>query len=67
VFDLSFVPDDMSFDDDPRLVQPFVNYRFSSHDSRDETAEDQLSGYKGIDFVTTVRKYSSSVLCHKAD
>ncbi|KAJ3857805.1 hypothetical protein EV368DRAFT_29427 [Lentinula lateritia] len=42
VFDLSFVPTDMTFEDEPR----------------DEATEDEGSAYKGVDFVTDALRHS---------
>ncbi|KAJ4486081.1 hypothetical protein J3R30DRAFT_3655351 [Lentinula aciculospora] len=42
VFDLSFVPDDMTFEDEPR----------------DEAIEDEGAAYKGVEFVTDALRHS---------
>jgi len=57
VFDLSFVPDDMSFDDECRYALCIVFGWVVSHLlwSRDEASDDPSINYKGIDFVTDVR------------
>lgn len=56
VFDLSFVPDGMTFDEDPRygevLPGSMSHHSFTSRDEADDTS---IGNYKGLDFSTDVR------------
>lgn len=56
VFDLSFVPDEMTFDDEFRCVPAIPSYE-PAHFSpgyRDEATEDINAPYKPLDFTTDV-------------
>ena len=56
VFDLSFVPDDMAFDDEPRFVSPLLTSNpLLTHVCSDEATDDLAVPYKGLEFVTDVR------------
>lgn len=57
VFDLSFVPDDMTFDDECRwgLSDHVLCFYISLYIFRDEATDDPDTNFKGVDFVTDVR------------
>lgn len=60
VFDLSFVPDDMVFDDEYRYASA-SRRSLEANLCRDEATEQDLnSNYKGLEFVTDVSGYSTS-------
>jgi hypothetical protein len=54
VFDLSYVPDGMSFDDEPRHAPSSHLAAHALNNPRDE-ANGEAATYKGLDFVTDVR------------
>lgn len=62
VFDLSFVPDDMVFDAEPRYAttNPHTKSAYWQFWERDEAAEDVTTDYKPVDYVTDVSSLSSS-------
>jgi len=55
VFDISFVPEDMTFDDEPRLVEHSYLCTDSDLFFRDEATEETANeNYKALEFVTDV-------------
>ena len=58
MFDMSFIPDEMVFDDDFRYVDDFLADSFIVpivSGSDEATAADMSTPYKGLDFATDVR------------
>jgi len=54
VFDLSFVPDDMAFDDAYRYILMYSFQVYLLMGYRDEATADPNAAFKAVDFVTDV-------------
>ena len=54
VFDLSYVPEGMEFDDDFRSVDPSSVHPLPYLCGRDEATEEVSTSYKAVEFVTDV-------------
>ena len=63
ILNLSFVPDDMTFDEEYRLRRPdlfFCCQHIDSTGSRDQaTSKDERTDYQPLDFATDVRSRST--------
>ena len=63
MFDLSFVPDGMTFDDEPRFAFLFLtSWSLLTLIYSDEATDDSAVPYKGLEFVTDVRSASRTPL-----